>query len=96
MSLPLNAQDLQEQLYAAAAAGDCTAIRALALHGADLDARNKDGFTAFNLATKNNHPQAAMTILAAREFNYLKKLDSEAAGAPQAAGNGGTRVSRAA
>ena len=77
MSLPLTSEDLQKQLYVAAAAGDCTAIRMLAMHGADLDARNEEGFTAFNLATMNNHPQAAMTILAAREYNYFKKLGTD-------------------
>ncbi len=64
----------QEQLWSAAAQGDSAAVRLLAASGLDVDARNTDGFNAFSLATQNGHTDTALTILAARELNYLKKI----------------------
>ena len=68
---------LQNRLWEAAARGDCATIRQLALCGVDIDARNEEGFTAFNLATQNNRPEAALTILAAKEVQYMQQLGVE-------------------
>ncbi len=65
---------LQEQLWDAAARGDCRKIRILSVAGVDFDARNEDGFTPFNVATQYGHSDAAMTILAARELQYLQEM----------------------
>lgn len=61
----------QEQLWAAAGTGDSATIRALAMEGVDVDARNPDGFTAYNLATQNGHHNTALTILAFRKMKYF-------------------------
>lgn len=75
----MNQEQLQQKLWAAAAAGDCGAIRVLAVEGVDIDARNEDGFTAFNLATQRGHANAAMTILAAREMQFARRLGQDPA-----------------
>lgn len=69
---------MQQQLWAAAAAGDSAAVRMLAMGGVDLEARNEEGFTAFNIATMKGHTDTAMTILAAREFKYAQHLGMSA------------------
>ena len=74
MKITADKQAMQQNLWAAAAAGDCAAIRMLAMGGVDIDARNDEGFTAFNIATMKGHTDAAMTILAAREFKYARQL----------------------
>jgi ankyrin repeat protein len=70
---------LQEKLWRAAIRGDCHAIRLLAANGVDIDARNEDGFTAFNLASQHNQLEAQKTILAARDMQYAMKLGIEPA-----------------
>jgi hypothetical protein len=65
---------MQEKLWAAAARGDSASIRILAVEGVDIDARNADGFTAYNLATQNGHFNTALTILAARNMAYAEQL----------------------
>ncbi len=67
-------EGLEEKLWKAAARGDCQTIRMLAVTGVDIDARNEDGFTAFNIATQNGHSEAATTILAAREMQYARSI----------------------
>lgn len=67
-------QALQEKLWQAAANGDCKTIRILAMSEVDIDARNEEGFTAFNLATQSGHADAAMAILAAREMRFARDL----------------------
>lgn len=74
----IDQKDLQKMLYSAAAAGDSGMVRKLALAGADLDARDEDGFTAFNIATMKGHTETAKTILAAREFKYTQALGMSA------------------
>ncbi|PJB71619.1 MAG: ankyrin repeat domain-containing protein [Alphaproteobacteria bacterium CG_4_9_14_3_um_filter_47_13] len=69
----------KSRLWRAAEVGDCKTIRLLAMEGIDIDARNEDGFTAFNIATQNNHSDAAMTILAAREMQFAQDLGEEPA-----------------
>ena len=64
----------EQQLWDAAARGDSAAVRTLALKGVDLNARNEDGFTAYNLATQKGHLNTALTILAARDIAYETKL----------------------
>ncbi len=71
--------DVQQWLWKAAREGDCEKIRILAVHGVDIDARNEDGFTAFNIATEHGHADAAMTILAAREMNYARSIGEDPA-----------------
>ncbi len=75
----LSQQQMHEQLWVAAASGDCGAIRVLAMSGVDIDARNEDGFTAFNIATRHGHSDAAMTILAVREVRFAKTLGEDPA-----------------
>ena len=74
MSEQQSTVSLEARLWKAAALGDCKTIRMLAMGGAGIDARNEDGFTAFNIATQNGHSDAAMAILAAREMRYAKEL----------------------
>ena len=64
--------EFAQQVFAAAEKGDSQAIRLLAVQGADLQVRNADGFTPFAIATRNNHADTAMTILAAVEAQYLR------------------------
>lgn len=67
--------ELQERLWEAARLGDTTTIRMLAMSGqVDVNAKNDDGFDAFNLATQAGKAEAATTILAAREVQYMREL----------------------
>lgn len=76
----------QQKLWEAAIKGDSLMIRILATQGVDLDAPNEDGLTAFMLATQHSHADAVMTILAAREAQYMKKIGAVLGGvADQAA-----------
>lgn len=75
----VNAIKLQEKLWRAAERGDAMTVRTLFIEGVDFDARNEDGFTAFNLATQNGHHEVAMTILAAREMQYAQKIGQDPA-----------------
>ncbi|HTK85823.1 MAG TPA: hypothetical protein VL625_12140 [Patescibacteria group bacterium] len=68
---------MQQKLWEAAAKGDSAMIRILALGGVDIDAPNEEGFTAFSLATRNNHADTAMTILAAREMQFMRNIGIE-------------------
>lgn len=78
MTKPKNAGPLmQQKLWEAASKGDSAMIRILAMGGVDIDAPNDEGFTAFSLATRNNHADTAMTILAAREMQYLRKIGAD-------------------
>ena len=70
--------DLNEQLHAAARDGDCGKIRLLVMSGADVDSRDEDGWTAFNIATSAGQPQAATTLLAARQLSYIRKIGVDA------------------
>jgi hypothetical protein len=71
------APELERRLHEAAARGDCGAIRRLALCGVDIEARDENGFTAFNIATRNSRPEAALTLLAAKEAQYMRSLGVE-------------------
>lgn len=64
---------LERQLRAAATAGDSATVRQMALSGVDVDARDEDGFTAYNLATMRGHADTAKTILALRDFKYERQ-----------------------
>ena len=64
---------MQQKLWEAAAKGDSAMIRILAMGGVDIDAPNDEGFTAFSLATRNNHADTAMTMSAsARPFSVRR------------------------
>ena len=65
---------LQQKLWDAASRGDNAMVRILAASGVDLNARNEDGFTAYNLATQKGHFNTALVILAARDMAYEAKL----------------------
>ncbi len=67
-------RSLEKLLRLAAYAGDCGAIRRLVMEGADLDARDKAGRTALNIATQYNKTDAIKTILAAREMRRMAAL----------------------
>lgn len=68
---------LQQRLWDAAARGESDTVRMLAARAAvDLDARNEDGFTAYNLATQKGHFNTALIILAARNAVYEARLGS--------------------
>ena len=64
----------QHRFWLAASNGDCETIRLLAMKGVDIEARNSEGYTAFNLATKNGHSKAAWTLLAAKEMQFARRL----------------------
>lgn len=67
--------ELQQKLWDAAASGDCATIRMLAMSGqVDVTVKNDDGFDAFNIATQAGKAEAATTILAAREVQYMRDL----------------------
>lgn len=68
---------MQQKLWEAAAKGDSAMIRILAMGGVDIDLPNEEGFTAFSLATRNNHAETAMTILAAREMQFMRNIGVE-------------------
>jgi ankyrin repeat protein len=74
MKITANSFEMQQKLWHAAATGDSAAIRMLVMGGVDLEVRNEEGFTAFNIATMKGHTDTAMTILAAREFKYARAL----------------------
>lgn len=68
---------MQERLWAAAKQGDCGIIRQLVMKGVDIEAKDRLGRTAFNIATQYGHSNAAMTILAAKELKYMMELGLE-------------------
>jgi hypothetical protein len=79
MTMTTQSQDKAalDRLWDAAKTGDSATIRVLALGGVDLDARNEDDLTALHLARRHNHPSTVRAILAAREFQYLRKVGVE-------------------
>lgn len=70
--------DLNQQLRMAACVGDCAKIRLLIMSGADVDARDEEGWTAFNLATSSGQAKAATTLLAARQLSYISRMGIDA------------------
>lgn len=65
---------MQIALWQAAMTGDCYAIRMLVMEGVDLEARDGQGRTAFNIATQYNQQNALKTLLAAREMKRMAKM----------------------
>lgn len=61
----------EQALWIAAQRGDCARIRVLVMEGVDLDARDEEGRTAFNIATQYAQHAALKTLLAAREMRRL-------------------------
>ncbi len=71
-------EDLNEQLRQAARDGDAAKIRLLVMSGADVDARDEEGWTAFNIATAHGHASVATTLLAARQLSYIRHIGIDA------------------
>ncbi|HEY0901050.1 MAG TPA: ankyrin repeat domain-containing protein [Micavibrio sp.] len=71
-------EDLNEQLRQAARDGDAGKIRLLVMGGADVDARDADGWNAFHLATAHGHHSVATTLLAARQLSYIRQIGIDA------------------
>lgn len=79
MTSQMTSEQMQQKLWDAAERGDCGTIRLLAMAGVDIEARNEDGFTAFNLATAKGHSDAAMTLIAAKEMQYARSIGEDPA-----------------
>ena len=67
-------QEIQERLWRAVEAGDYRAIRTTIMNGADIDARDEQGRTAFQIATQRGDSEAAWILLAARELKFNMQL----------------------
>jgi ankyrin repeat protein len=63
-----------EKLWLAARTGDDATIRQLAAAGVDLDTRDPEDRTAFNIATQHGLHRTAQTILDARRMQYFMSL----------------------
>jgi ankyrin repeat protein len=71
--------------FEAAATGDIATIRAMIVAGVDLDQRDEQERTAFNIASQRKFTDIMTTILAARQMNYLKQIGLDPFAAPVAA-----------
>ena len=74
MSITTDQAAALETWFAAAEAGDNATIRALIVAGADLDARDAQERTAFNIASQNRHTDVMTTLLAARQMAFVKRI----------------------
>lgn len=59
---------MEDLLRAAAREGDCYTIRRLVLAGANIDAKDDQGFTAINYAAQYKQVSAMKTLLAAKDM----------------------------
>ena len=65
---------MEELLRAAAREGDCYTIRRLVLAGADIEAKDEQGFSAINYAAQYKQTSAMKTLLAAKDMKaYAQK-----------------------
>ena len=74
MDTQLTQEEMQAVMFKAAAKGDCMTLRLLVINGVDVEAKNDDGFTAFNVAIQNDKVDAATVLLAAREMKFAEDL----------------------
>jgi hypothetical protein len=63
-----------ESWFKAAAAGDTATIRAMVVAGIDLEMRDDQERTAFNIASQNRQTDVMTTILAARQMRFVQKI----------------------
>lgn len=68
--------------FQAAKEGDIATIRALIVAGVDINARDDQERTAFNIASQFKHTDIMTTILAARQMSFLKQIGLDPFSAP--------------
>lgn len=66
--------NLNMELWAAAAEGNCATVRRLVISGADLSAMDEQGRNAFQIASQNGQSDVMTTILAAKQMIELEKM----------------------
>jgi len=59
----LNAQDLNEQLFSAVKNGNIDSVKLLIDKGADVNARDKDGITPFDAASRGSNFKVAAYLI---------------------------------
>lgn len=60
--------------FKAAEFGDIATIRSLIVEGIDVNVRDPQERTAFNIASQFGHTDVMTTILAARQMDYLRQI----------------------
>lgn len=63
----------QDQWFAAAAKGNIGAIRAMIVRGMDIDLRDSEERTAFDIAAQNSDTDLMTAILAGRKMRRLQQ-----------------------
>jgi hypothetical protein len=67
-------QEVQEKLWRCVESGNYKGIRQAIMSGADVDAKDEQGRTAFQIATQRADTEAAWIILAARDLKFKVAL----------------------
>jgi hypothetical protein len=60
--------------FQAAADGDLATVRTMIVDGFDVDCRDDQDRTAFQVAAQNMKTDVMTTILAARQMSYLRRM----------------------
>ena len=79
ISIPTIAQDINSQLIEAAKKGDTVSIKTLLDAGADVNAKNGNGFTALMWAAGRGHTEIAQALLDAGADVNAKGNDGQTA-----------------